>query len=219
MIRISDALTGLIRGNPFLEFGFHHRLFNLTRLANYLHPHLEARTKKPVQVSAITMNLSRLQRRLAATTPTPEQFVIQNVSINSALCTATYAKSPDIHTALSALSGEIHRLNGFCSLAQGPHEITIIIDGRYRPLLRQNVAAAPLYDHDRIASVAVQFGASYTDVPGMLYMLLQCVALQNVNLIEIASTYTEIIFFVDESDTQTIFDAFYRNFLVRRDSR
>ncbi len=86
-------------------------------------------------------------------------------------------------------------------------------------MLTQRLAMKPLYDHDHIASVAVQFGASYTDVPGMLYMLLQCVALQNVNLIEIASTYTEIIFFVDEADTQTIFDAFYRNFLVRRQSR
>ena len=49
----------------------------------------------------------------------------------------------------------------------------------------------------------------------MLYMLLQRVTLQNVNLIEIISTYTEIVFYVDERDTQTVFDTLFQSFLVR----
>ena len=49
----------------------------------------------------------------------------------------------------------------------------------------------------------------------MLYMLLQRVALQNVNLIEITSTYTEIVFYIDQRDTQTVFDTFFESFLVK----
>ena len=70
-----------------------------------------------------------------------------------------------------------------------------------------------LYDH--VSAVTVQFAKSYVDVPGMLYMLLQRVTLQNINLIEIASTYTEIMMFIDEADTRTIFDTLFQSFLVK----
>ncbi len=46
-------------------------------------------------------------------------------------------------------------------------------------------------------------------------MLLQRVALQNVNLIEISSTYTEIVFYVAEKDTRIVFDTLFHSFLVR----
>ena len=71
----------------------------------------------------------------------------------------------------------------------------------------------PIYTNDRLAAVGVQFGERYAEVPGMLYMLLQRVALQNVNLVEITSTYTEIVFFVDEADTQLVFDVLFRSFV------
>ena len=78
----------------------------------------------------------------------------------------------------------------------------MIIDGRYRSWPAQAIRRAPLYRHDRLSSIGVEFNRRYADIPGMLYMLIQRVALQNINLIEIASTYTEIMFFVDEADTR-----------------
>jgi hypothetical protein len=215
MIRISEALRHTIAGNPFLEFGIHHGLFNLTQLARYLGPLVQARTRKEVQTSAITMNLSRLQQELRATAPRPEQYVIENVTIHSGLCTVTYPKSPEIHAKLHALYNRIHAENGFCSLAQGLHEATVIIESRFRSWLKGEVKQKPLYEHADLSSVGVQFSERYADIPGMLYMLLQRVALQNVNLIEITSTYTEIVFYIDQRDTQTVFDTFFESFLVK----
>lgn len=58
-------------------------------------------------------------------------------------------------------------------------------------------------DSQLSTSIGVQFGEGYADVPGILYTLLQRVALQNVNLIEISSTYAEIAFYGDEADART----------------
>ncbi len=215
MIRISETLRDIVKGNPFLEFGVHHGLFNLTQLARYLQPQVEARAMKEVQVSAITMNLSRLQRRLAPATPAPERFVIDNVTIHSGLSTVTYPRNPEVQAKLNALYNRIHEEGGFCSLSQGLRELTAIFESRFRPELGQQIRQPPLYEHERLASVGVQFGARYADIPGMLYMLLQRVTLQNINLIEITSTYTEIIFFIDETDTRTVFDTLFQSFLVR----
>ena len=159
--------------------------------------------------------MSRLQRDLRPATPAPEQYVIENLTIHSGLLTVSYPKSPDLHAALHEVYNRIHRENGFCSLSQGLHEVTLIIDGRFRSVLESEVRQKPVYQHANLSSVSVQFSERYADIPGMLYMLLQRVALQNVNLIEITSTYTEIVFYIDERDTQTVFDTFFRSFLVK----
>ena len=67
MIKISDAILAVIRGNTFLEFGVHHQLFNQTQLARYLQPFVAARSHKEPKASAIAMALSRL-------TPAPVSY-------------------------------------------------------------------------------------------------------------------------------------------------
>ncbi|WP_147300916.1 hypothetical protein [Aestuariispira insulae] len=218
MISISTVLQDIIKGNPFLEFGFHHGLFNLTQLARYLQPLVESRARKEAQVTAITMNLSRLQSRIKSDTPKPERFVIDAVNINSGLCAVTYRKAPDLHGILNRLYSRVHEESGFCSLSQGMHEITMVVENRHRGWLDDNCRQKPIAAYDHVAAVTVQFAKSYVDVPGMLYMLLQRVTLQNINLIEIASTYTEIMMFIDEADTRTIFDTLFQSFLVKSGS-
>ncbi|MEZ5590063.1 MAG: hypothetical protein R3F53_04905 [Gammaproteobacteria bacterium] len=52
----------------------------------------------------------------------------------------------------------------------------------------------------------------------MLYTLLQRVALQNVNLIEISSTYTEIVFFIAEK-IRIVFDTLFQSFVVEQNAK
>ena len=219
MISISAALTEIIKGNPFLEFGFHHGLFNLTQMSRYLQPLVEARTLKEVQVTALTMNLSRLQRRLKDDTPQPDGYRLESVNIHSGLCALTFRKNPDLQAVLNRLYTRVHEENGFCSLSQGMHEVTMVVDARYRDWLDRHCGERPLSDYARVAAITVQFSKNYVDVPGMLYMLLQRVTLQNINLIEIASTYTEIMMFVDEGDTARLFETLFHSFLVDADRR
>ena len=216
MIKISDALKTIIKSNPLLEFGIHHGLFNLTQLARYLQPFVQARTQKDISTSAITMSLSRLQQSLSANTPEPEHYLIEKISIVSGLCTATFPRSPQAHKRLNSLYNHVQNNNGFCSLAEGMREITIIVENRYQQKLQTLLDQAPLYTHSQLASVGVQFGKHYADIPGMLYTLIQRVALQNVNLIEISSTYTEIVFYIAEKDTRIVFDTLFHSFLMQQ---
>jgi len=65
MIKISDAILSIIKGNAFLEFGVHHQLFNQAQLARYLQPFVAARTQKEPSTNAIAMAYSRLAPTLA----------------------------------------------------------------------------------------------------------------------------------------------------------
>lgn len=215
MITIPTALRDIIRGNPLLAFGFQHRLFNLTRLAEYLRPIAAARTKKDVQASAVTMALSRLLRELSDDVPRLDRFTVESVSIHSGLSALTYARGGILQRRLNEFYRRVLDKGGFCSLTQGMHEQTIIFDSRYREGLEASVTTTPLRTDDGIAAVGVQFDPRYVEVPGLLYLLLQRVALQNINLVEISSTYTEAMLFVAERDARLVFDTLFESFLIR----
>ncbi|MDT8894015.1 hypothetical protein RSO41_05055 [Halomonas sp. I1] len=218
MISITDALNQIVRANPLLEFGFRHGLFNLTKLAAYLRPMVAARAKKDVQPTAITMALSRLGRDRARPAPEPAQFIVENVTIHSGLSARSYPRSHRLHQQLNEFYRRIHDNNDFCNLTQGMHELTVIYDSRHGSDLDHTVRTQPIYQSEGIASISVQFDENYIDVPGLLYLLLQRVALQNINLIEISSTYTEAMIFVAENDARLVFDTLFESFLTRSGS-
>lgn len=216
MRTIRQALDDIVHRNPFLEFGFRHGLYNLTQLARYLKPLIAARTRKPVEDSAVTMALSRLRRELAPDTPAAERFSVEAVSVHAGLSAYAFRRSASLHHRLSEFYRWVHEREGFCTLTQGMRELTIIYDTRYREAFEQRVAAQPSYQHGEVAAVSVQFDPRYVEVPGLLYLLLQRVALQNVNLVEVSSTYTEMMLFVPEADARLVFDTLFESFLVGR---
>lgn len=62
MQNLHQALTKLISSNLFIKTGLSYKLFNLSKLAIFLKPHLEIQLKKTVSEEAIHMQLSRIQR-------------------------------------------------------------------------------------------------------------------------------------------------------------
>ena len=100
MLKISDSLRDIIKKQPMLLFGFKRRLFNLSLLADLLKPLIEIRTKKPVTKSAVLMNLSRLQDNFLKPVPEEESFKIDNLMVNSNLCTITFYNDENIQKKL-----------------------------------------------------------------------------------------------------------------------
>jgi len=63
--------------------------------------------------------------------------------------------------------------------------------------------------------VGVAFDERYLKVKGILFQLMEEIALQNINVIEIASTATEFSIFLREEDVQLAFDAIFNRFSRR----
>ena len=61
-----------------------------------------------------------------------------------------------------------------------------------------------------------QFDPRYAVFPGMLYMPLQRVAPQNVKLVEITPTFCETRLFIDQLNTQIVFDLLFQTFFVAK---
>jgi len=71
----------------------------------------------------------------------------------------------------------------------------------------------PKFKSPNISGVSIKFNEKYSEIPGLLYYIIQQITLQNINIIEISSTFTELIIYVEKKDTRLAFDTIYNRFM------
>jgi len=213
MYKTPEILTDLIRENPLLEFGLAYRLFNLSQLAKYLHPIVETRAKRDVRPQTIVTALSRLQSQKIKRAPKAQDFHVDNVSVTSGLGTRTYHNSPEVRAKLSKIMEVSHAKKAFFHHTESTHEITIFYDASQIGDIKIFLPFQTKYTNENITCVTVRFGEHLFHVPGLLFSLMQKINLQNVNIIDISSTFTEFNFYVDQKDTKITFETLYDSFI------
>jgi aspartokinase len=205
MIKISKALKEIVEKNPTLKFGLSYRLFNLTQLAKFITPQLKALTKKEVQSSAIVMNLSRLQKQMSKIAPKPETVHIEKISIHTDLHVFTYTKTSETREKLSKLQNTL-------TVTKGNSEITIIIKKNNIKDLKKLIKENPKNEQSDIVSIGITFTEEYGETPGFVHLVLQQLSLQYINIVEIASTYTELFLYIDKKDAKLAMDTLLHSF-------
>jgi aspartokinase len=214
MRKISDVLSEIILQNPILEFGTSYELFNLTQLAKFLKPMVEARSQKGVQTSALVMNLSRWKKQHRHHSILKQQFVLKNISIYTEICTWTFAASPRTTQEIQKCYQKIQSQNGFFSIAETSHEITVCVEKKFETLISSTISESSKYENLELSCLDVLFDDQFTTVPGLLFTLLQKLAFQNINIIEIASTYTGLSFYLNKKDARLAFETLHDSFMI-----
>lgn len=209
----SDSLREIIQENALLQTGLRHGIFNLSKLAQFLRPELEVRTKKALSDSAILMQLSRLNRSRQFAAGSEVEIKLNTITVYSNLIVITFDKGALSEKEFSRLHKRIAGDGGFFTLTEGAHQITFILEERHRAWLLDALSVAPLYEQSEVSALALSFSDRYLKVPGLIYRLCQPLYFQNVNVIEISSTATELILFVDTPSLQLAFDTLFTRFM------
>lgn len=211
MIKVSDALRDIVYGNQTLRFGLSQNLFNLSQLAKYLVPLIRAKAKKEVKSTAILMALSRLQRAETKSRAQP-QFEIKKLAVNSGLTVATFTKTKALHQQVNNFYSRVQGGGASLTISEGTTQVTIIYDSELTPLRVKLIKETPFQEANGVGSLSVRFDESYLKAPGFIYLILQQLYFQNLNVIELTSTATELIIYLVEDDVQTAFDTLYSRF-------
>lgn len=214
MIRISDAVEKIIAENNLLEFGFSQGIFNLTQLAKFIKPLVEVRTQKEIQVPAIVMNLSRLQRKSEKKNPPITKFKLKNIDIYSSLATITFYKDAGIHDHVNEIFEKVRAQKGYFALSESSQEVTIFFQRNFLDEITKSVKEESIkYKNIEVTCVRVRFAEEYFHIPGLLYFLMQKIYLQGINIIEISSTYTEFCIYLRHEDVKVAFETLHDSFL------
>lgn len=221
MRTVGAALSEIINSSPELQFGFHAGLFNLTQLARFVRPMVEARTAKEVAEPSLVMALSRMARATQKASSRKisgaGRFEVENVTVRSGLSTLTLHRSTDTHRATQSIYSKLNRKDSYFTLSEGTSEITLIFE---RSELATVLAALPAGERpklrrDNIAALGVRFHSRYVEIPGLLQRILQQISLQGINIAELASTATELVVYIAESDVRRGLDTLLRAFVDR----
>jgi len=211
MLKISDAIRDIIQKDSILHWGLYNRLLNLSKLADFIKPLVQTRTKKDIKTSAILMNLSRLQREIDKTPAANLDYRIDSLSFHSNLCIHTFVNTPEIHKQVNEFYTEVKKEAQNLSISEGKKEITVICNEKFKDKLLTIIKEKPKKSFFDISSIVIEFSEEYAEVPGLLHFILQQTTLQNINVVEVSSTYTELIIYINEKDQKLALDTLLEN--------
>lgn len=211
MRKISDSVKEVIEEHPLLRFGMQGQLFNLTQLAHFIKPAIEARVLKPVTSSALLMSLSRLQSSYPSVqNEVINQIPIENLVIHSNLCILSYAKKNKVRSEIYKFYNKVISKDGYITLTEGMSEVSIIFDKEKYKLAREIITERPTLKNQDVAALGVKFRHDDINAKGLYFSIFQEIFVQGISLLEIASAATELILFMEEKDLRLAFDTLYR---------
>lgn len=69
--------------------------------------------------------------------------------------------------------------------------------------------------HHAVSSIGVTFDEEYLTIPGFIYIILQQMMPLNINIIEVSSTCTELVLYIDEKDMKIAYEALEASFIKK----
>lgn len=212
MLKISEAVEAIVESDAVLRPALARRLLNLSQVSRHIHAAVEARTMKPVRPSAIAMALSRLQARLPDLDAGPPLRLADRVTVQRGLSVLTFPNTRRCQESLLGLQERIRKEHGFLTITEGVREITLIVDSALRVLVDEIVPERPTRAVPGAAGLSVTLTEENLATPGVLYRLLQPLALQGINVQEVASTTREFHVYLEDADVMLALESLYRAF-------
>lgn len=213
MLSTTDAIKQLLLSNPMMENLLAKNLINLTQLAKEWQPKIEEITYKKVTLGSVVTSLSRLKDEIDI--KFESTFKINDISLKFPMSEISFVSKPDHVKKIARLyetlsTNENHYLNAI----SGNTETSIFVNTKYSDQVLTVFKGEKLkLNLGNLASVSLKFDESYLEIKGITYQVLKALLWENINLIEIVSTYTEITLIIEKKDAQKALQVLSQQFL------
>lgn len=155
------------------------------------------------------MALRRLAEKLETELikKTSFQFKETDVTIKSDLVEFTVQKSATVINSIRKIYDSVDFSKGdFLTMTQGVYEITLIFNKKYKNKFAKIFEEEKIIKTiDSLASVTIKIPIDVVETVGFFYIITKALNWENINIIEIVSTLTELTFIVKEDDAPRAF--------------
>jgi hypothetical protein len=208
------VVEDLVSESPLLEEGLATGVLNLSALARRLRPRVEAALAKRVSDAAVMMALKRLAPRVAA----PERAVVKllrqmrDLTVRSNLVEFTFRSSPTLLECQRDLLQTIAKeRDAFLTYTQGVFEATLIASARLAGRIEATFRSERLVSRlDDLSAIVIPLPPKSVQTPGVHYTLLKQLALADLNVVEVVSTYGELTIVLAKDDVDRAFSILKR---------
>jgi len=209
MISISDSIRKLVLQTPFLEEGLIEGIINLSALARKLKPRIEARLVKNASEGAMVMALKRLAGELQKKRHEQKKLssYFGDITVRSHICEFTFQKSETFLGRQMKLLKELQQNpDTFITFTGGVQEITVLVSlemkGLVEKIFREETRISA---YDRLSAIIMRLSSDTVLTPGIYYTILKQLAWEEINVVEVVSTYREFIVILQEAQVDRAF--------------
>lgn len=206
MITVKQIIEEIIQNNDFVEDGLYNNYLNLTSFWEYIKPIIENKLQKEVSVSSIKMTLSRISKDLQKQ---KEIKVIKksNFFIKKWISILTVSKTKQNLWNIEKIYREnIDFVDNYFSVVNWSKEINIIYSENIENIIWE-IFPNLINKISWLWAIWIYLDDKMLETKWMFYSLTKKLYFNWVNILEITSTYKEIVFFVREKDLKQAIDS------------
>jgi len=211
MVTISHVVKNMIEARPVIHEAMIEDIVNYANLAAKILPRVEAEIGGPVKKSAVLMALHRHAERLKGKSLPRKLFNINpEIVMKTDLCDICVVKTPSGYDKIR----QIYRIVDFergdtLNVIQGNYEITIVASQKHLDKIREILADEKIFNIEKdLISLTLSLSKDFLYTPGILSLVTRKLSWENINIFEVISTMTELIFIISEKDAVRAYNTF-----------
>lgn len=214
MIKIQPIVRDIILGEFEAYIALSNGYMNMSSYAYRIRPKVELLSKKQITIASLVVSLSRLRKEFKKERPLIHNVPIKNITTKLPLSEIAYGNSDKFISELESLHKNISvSQEDFFTIMMGTTEIDIICSTNLENKVLKHFKIKPKIINHNLAAIGVSYGPEVFNTPNVFFSLLSVTARARINIEELISTPTELIFIVAEKDfgrTVALFSELHR---------
>lgn len=209
MVSIARICEKLVEQKPFIQEALSNSIINYGALAEMLVADVEKEFGKPVKHAAVMMAIRRLEEKLQKMPISQPRFTADcDLTIKSDLFEVTIARHPQTYQLINKIYALVDPRSGdYLTITTGTHEITIISNKKYKPAILKLINQEDILNKiDDLAALTVKLPTTAPETPGIFYLITRALTWENINIVEIVSTYTEDTLILKSKDVARAYE-------------
>jgi aspartokinase len=209
MIRIADVIEQKVKSSPLIEEAMTSGLLNISAYARQIHNEIEEKTKKQVTIGSIIMALKRLEKDIQEVKKVHKKIFMKNpdMIVRSNLFEYTVKNSRTVIEKHKVLLDEAEKhTNSFLTITAGVFETTIIASNDLKDCIRKFFESEIKHGEiENLGSITIALTPDVVTIPGVYGTILNQLAWEGINIIEVVSTTLEFTIILKDEDIDRTF--------------
>jgi len=209
MPTIAHLTRKIIEKKPFLEEALSEGIINNAALAEKMIPELEKELKKKVKFSAVNLAIRRMAENMGKKSLINLKFEKDtDITIKSNIIEIIIYKNEKITEYIKKIYNIMDfRKGDFLTITQGINEVMIITNEKHEKNITDLLPAKAIKKKiKKLSTLTINVPESSVETVGLFYVISKTLNWENINIVDLVSTFTEITLIVKEDDASRAFD-------------
>ncbi len=206
---ISQEVKEIVDKSPFLSEMLIRDIVSYSNLALEMKPTIEERLNKSIKTPAVIMALRRYSDELRQEfKDKPKLKMNYELSMKTNIYDVNLVRNDSSLKMLNRLYDSVQLEKGdFLNVSLGTFEMSISISDKYTDVLKELIKGENvLNEYSDLVAINIAFSGNFVETPGLVYLAVRKLALENINVIEILSTMNVLTFVVERSESMKAYE-------------